>query len=334
MSETLKISVIVPVYKVESFLNRCVDSLIGQTYQNLEIILIDDGSPDRCPEICDLYAKQDSRVRVIHKENGGVSSARNVGLDAVTGDIIAFVDGDDWLDSDAYERMMAVKQTSAAQIVCCNVIRSDGEKLYDTISLNRAEGTVEENTQIVKEILLDRIGSQVYKAIYDKSCWENLRFPNRIMCEEMPVTHRAFERAEAVAFVNAPLYKYRINLNGLARTPNPIKAYHTYLGMKEHYEYASEHYPDIAEACCANAAHYAISTYFHACSDAKAALEPYKDEVYGFLTKHKGKVNIRLMKKSRGYALRIFYFSEKLFKLLCLVLHKTGLQTKLNLDAK
>ena len=99
-----KISVIVPIYKVEKYLARCVDSIINQTYKNLEIILVDDGSPDGCGAMCDEYAKKDERIKVIHKENGGLSSARNAGLDIATGDYIAFVDSDDRLSSDAYEK--------------------------------------------------------------------------------------------------------------------------------------------------------------------------------------------------------------------------------------
>ena len=98
-----KISVIVPVYNVENYLRRCVDSIINQTYKNLEIILVDDGSPDNCPVICDEYAQKDSRIKVIHKENGGLSSARNCGMDMATGEYIGFVDGDDWIESDMYK---------------------------------------------------------------------------------------------------------------------------------------------------------------------------------------------------------------------------------------
>ena len=99
MNEPL-VSVIVPVYKVEKYLDKCIESIVGQTYENLEIILVDDGSPDNCPTMCDEWAQKDSRIKVIHKENGGLSSARNAGLDACTGDYIGFVDSDDWIEPD------------------------------------------------------------------------------------------------------------------------------------------------------------------------------------------------------------------------------------------
>ncbi|HCI64916.1 MAG TPA: glycosyl transferase, partial [Clostridiales bacterium] len=100
------ISVIVPVYRVEAFLPRCLDSIRGQTYKNLEIILVDDGSPDNCGKICDEYAEMDSRIRVIHKKNGGLSSARNAGLDVAVGDYIGFVDSDDWIAPEMYETLL------------------------------------------------------------------------------------------------------------------------------------------------------------------------------------------------------------------------------------
>ena len=98
-----KISVIVPIYKVEPYLRRCLDSIVNQTYRNLEIILVDDGSPDNCGNICDEYAQKDLRIEVIHKENGGLSSARNIAIDKANGDYLAFVDSDDWLDTDMFE---------------------------------------------------------------------------------------------------------------------------------------------------------------------------------------------------------------------------------------
>ena len=123
------ISVIVPVYKAEKYLSECVDSILNQTFCDLELILVDDGSPDNSPVMCDEYAKMDSRVRVIHKKNGGVSSARNTGLDSATGEYIAFVDSDDFIESDMYERMMSV-----AVKYDCDVVLSDCKKDFGEYS--------------------------------------------------------------------------------------------------------------------------------------------------------------------------------------------------------
>ena len=112
-----KISVIIPVYKVEKYIRQCIDSVIGQTYQNLEIILVDDGSPDNCGAICDEYARQDSRIQVIHQENQGVSVARNVGIGIATGEWIMFVDPDDWLELDCCSQVMGIADNSRNNII-------------------------------------------------------------------------------------------------------------------------------------------------------------------------------------------------------------------------
>ena len=127
-----RISIIVPVYKAEKYLPRCVESLLSQTYRELEIILVDDGSPDNCPEICDGYAEKDSRVKVIHKENGGVSSARNAGLEAASGDYITFVDSDDYVDGQMYEKMLSVAEEYSCDVVMCDCVKefSDRREVY------------------------------------------------------------------------------------------------------------------------------------------------------------------------------------------------------------
>ena len=114
------ISVIVPVYKVEKFLDRCINSIIQQTFTNLEIILVDDGSPDRSGEICDEWKMKDKRIRVIHKENGGLSDARNKGLDVATGDYVAFIDSDDWIDPDMFQLLYDATQKYQADIAECS----------------------------------------------------------------------------------------------------------------------------------------------------------------------------------------------------------------------
>ena len=113
------ISVIIPVYKVELYLRECIDSVLAQTYQNLEVILVDDGSPDQCGSICEQYAEKDNRVCVIHKENGGLSDARNAGIDVAKGEYIGFVDSDDWVAPDMYECLYKASVEYNAEFVVC-----------------------------------------------------------------------------------------------------------------------------------------------------------------------------------------------------------------------
>ena len=118
MGERPLISVIVPVYKVEEFLPKCVASIRGQTYENLEIILVDDGSPDGCGAMCDGYAREDARIKVIHKKNGGLSDARNAGIDIARGEYIGFVDSDDWSEPEMYETLLTTALKENVKLVC------------------------------------------------------------------------------------------------------------------------------------------------------------------------------------------------------------------------
>lgn len=123
-NEEIKLSVIIPVYKVEQYLDKCVNSIVNQTYKNLEIILVDDGSPDNCPKMCDKWAERDHRIRVIHQKNGGQSCARNTGLSVMTGDYVAFVDSDDWLEPDTYEYSIKLLQKYKADVVQFGMVKT------------------------------------------------------------------------------------------------------------------------------------------------------------------------------------------------------------------
>ncbi|MBE6808470.1 MAG: glycosyltransferase [Ruminococcaceae bacterium] len=328
------ISIIIPVYKVEKYLDKCVRSVIGQTYSKLEIILIDDGSPDNCPELCDDYALNDSRIKVIHKPNGGLSSARNAGLDNITGEYIAFLDSDDWLEPETFESMMTMMLEYTLDIVCLEGVKTDGEKELERCFKHYPTGTVLAGAEITKKILLDKIGSQAVQGLYSKKCWENVRFPEGRLYEDIPTTFKAFAKAEKVGFIAEPFYNYRINSGSISNTPNPLTSYHIFLGFKEHFEYAKLYHAEIADECCAKTCHYAVSTYFHYCTDAKTALDKYKEEVCDFLDRHKGEIDFNQMPKTRKLALKAYYFSKGMFKLLCKLFYKSGLQKALHFDIK
>ena len=163
------ISVIVPVYNVEQYLDKCVKSLLGQQYQNLEILLIDDGSSDNCPALCDEYAAQDSRICVIHKKNGGLADARNAGLDMATGEYFAFVDSDDWIAPETYREMMDMFCVMPQiDIVCCAASRVLCEAEVERCFSYYQTGTVLSGREVTSRILLDEIGSQVVKGLYKR----------------------------------------------------------------------------------------------------------------------------------------------------------------------
>lgn len=210
------ISVIVPVYKVEKYLDECVDSIVNQTYDNLEIILVDDGSPDECPQMCDGWAKKDERIRVIHKENGGLASARNAGMDICSGEYISFIDSDDWLELNAYENLLFYFDDKT-DIVKFDMIHND-----DIIPSETAEIQVCE-----KEILLncflyhrDNMCSSVCDKLYKRSVIINYRFPSiNIHSEDYVMMAQIYSEKCTIKVINRRFYHYRIRENSICTAP-------------------------------------------------------------------------------------------------------------------
>lgn len=202
-----KISLIVPIYKVEAYLVRCIESIINQTYNNMEIILVDDGSPDNCGKICDQYGEKDSRIRVIHKVNGGLSDARNSGLQIATGEILGFVDSDDWLPLDSIETSVKLMEEQEADIVAFGSYKSDGKS-----KVTRYTSSVVEIYNREEALMAlsrnDKIESHVWDKIYRREIWNEISFPVGKLFEDVYVMHRVFAKAEKVVFVDKPLYYY------------------------------------------------------------------------------------------------------------------------------
>lgn len=206
------ISVIVPVYKVEPYLRQCVDNILGQTFRDFELILVDDGSPDCCPVICDEYAEQDSRVKVIHKENGGLSSARNAGLDVAKGDYIAFVDSDDWIHPEYLVQLMNAIQSQNADMAVCNIIPSYPP---DYTGWKR-KASVLEYEKLTQQQMADRLTEKANwfyvvacNKLYRRGIWDGLRFPEGFIHEDEAVIHRVIGKCEKIAVIPETLYFYR-----------------------------------------------------------------------------------------------------------------------------
>lgn len=202
------ISVIVPIYKVEPYLDRCVRSIVEQTYQNLEIILVDDGSPDQCPIICDEWAMKDSRIQVIHKENGGLSDARNAGLAVATGDLISFIDSDDWIEPDFLEALYAALTATKAQIAECAVAYVDeagGELRRRAAAPLPPMGKMEALRRLIQE---DGIYQTVWNKLYRREVVDGILFEKGKHHEDDFWTYQIFDRIEKLAVVDKPLYNY------------------------------------------------------------------------------------------------------------------------------
>jgi glycosyltransferase involved in cell wall biosynthesis len=203
------ISVIVPVYKVGAYLNKCVDSVLGQSYGNFELILIDDGSPDRCGEICDEYAARDSRVRVIHKENGGLSAARNSGIEIARGDYLTFLDSDDWIHGLYLERLRDLLFTASADIAAGNFICTAGEDRE--VGLTNPKVEVFSNLEALEQ-LTGRLYVQMVIAcakLYKRDLFTGIRFPPGKFHEDEFTTHKLLYKAAKIVVTSEQLLYYR-----------------------------------------------------------------------------------------------------------------------------
>ena len=217
-----KISVIVPVYKVEAYLERCVNSLVQQTYKNLEIILVDDGSPDNSGKICDRLAEQDSRIQVIHKVNGGLSDARNVGIEAATGDYIAFIDSDDWYDPTMLEMLYGLAEEHNAEIAECSY-RSiyDGRVQAET----SCSGAVMEFTpaQAIESNLDWKFCKPVaWNKLYRADIVGDIRYPVGKLHEDEFTTHLFYLAAKKIVYVDIAMVNYeRRNVGSITASFKP-----------------------------------------------------------------------------------------------------------------
>ena len=212
MSEIL-ISVIVPVYKVEPYIRKCVESLIGQTYRQIEVILVDDGSPDNCGAICDEYARADSRIIVIHTKNEGVYIARKKALDVATGDYLMFVDSDDWVEPNFCETALRLAQENNVQLVAFmynNVFDGRDNSIMEIRPAILHETGYMEASEAVKHLILrdSPIGSFLWNKLYKRSLFDGVRFPEGRVLQDQAVVYLMMLRAGRIYVSDAVLYNY------------------------------------------------------------------------------------------------------------------------------
>ncbi len=228
----MKVSVIIPVYNVEAYLPRCMESVLGQTLRELEIILVDDGSTDGSGALCDAYGKQDGRIRVIHKENGGLSDARNAGLEIASGDYIGYVDSDDWVERTMFERLLDCCTESGADVAVCryteeyegyglhNTNNSPAEDLHNsnTIPIPFRSPEILSRDRALWIYLTDPEGYSIYNSVWSKlfkaSLVQDMRFFTGHNSEDIPYTTEAFCRMEKAVYLDEALYHYVVGRAG------------------------------------------------------------------------------------------------------------------------
>lgn len=242
-----KISIIVPVYRVEKYINRCLDSILNQSYKNLEIILVDDGSPDRCGEICEEYAKKDSRIRVIHKENGGLSDARNFGMKYITGEYTLFLDSDDYIEKDCIETLLKIAQENNSDIVQCGFYYDyNTYLLYDDRYYTEDSPIVNlDNNSLMRELVInERVKNFVWGKLYKSELIRDKYFKKGVLFEDVFWSHNIMKDVKKYTIIHKPLWYYTQREDSIvgkysSKNLNILK------GLKERKEFLKINYPNL-----------------------------------------------------------------------------------------
>lgn len=204
------ISIIMPIYKAEDYLEKSITSILNQTFKNFELILVDDGSPDNSGKICDELAVNDNRIKVIHKKNGGASTARNAGLDIAKGEFIAFVDSDDWIEPTLFEILFNLAKKHDADISQCNYIKTENEDIKienDKNEIIKTFNKIESLNNLYNEMYVSTV--VLWNKIYKKSLFDEIRFPNMRIFEDEAIMYKLLYKSNKLVYTNQKLYYYR-----------------------------------------------------------------------------------------------------------------------------
>ena len=244
-----KVSVIVPIYKVEKYIHRCIDSILKQTYSNLEVILVDDGSPDNCGEIADEYASKDQRVVVVHKENGGLSDARNAGMKYINGEFIVFVDSDDWIEKNMIERMVHTSLKYKADVVQSAFYYAyDDKRLLDNrYSSTKDEPVILDNRSLMYELVTnEKVKNFAWGKLYKARLIQDIPFKKGVLFEDVFWAHKVMHRVDTYVMIHEPLYHYYQREDSIVATYTP-KNLDILKGLKERHIFIEKYYEELTD---------------------------------------------------------------------------------------
>lgn len=258
------ISVIVPVYNVEDDLDRCVRSLVGQTYSNLEILLVDDGSEDSSGILCDQWAREDGRIRVIHKQNGGLSSARNAGIEAADGSYLGFVDSDDYVDSNMYKEMLSCFTGKEISLVCCGRFVHIGADQKEEFSSDLRK--IFDKESLFKEIFLGNlVDVSACDKLYRRSLFSDLRYPEGRISEDAAVILKLVDNVDQAVHVGKSFYHYVFRAGSISKVSYSHRKYDVMTNCVEMREWVRHRHPALMEYlnsyCCSQMAGVLQSMY-------------------------------------------------------------------------
>lgn len=235
------ISVIVPVYKVEPYLRQCLNSIIGQTYKDLQILLIDDGSPDRSGDICDEYAQKDQRIKVFHTENRGLSAARNLGISEAKGDIISFIDPDDWIEHRMIEMLYETLERTEADISVCSIAKE-----FPSSSMFKCfDERIYEGEEILIALLDGKFNYGVWNRLYRREVFRSARFPEGKYYEDIFAALEILCGSKKMVCISEPLYHYRIRQGSISQTHTAEILFDFADANLHNYQYFHEHVSEV-----------------------------------------------------------------------------------------
>lgn len=239
------LTVIVPVYNVETYLDRCVLSITQQTYKKLEIILVDDGSTDQSPQMCDDWFWKDSRIKVIHKKNGGLSSARNVGLNAASGEVLSFIDSDDFIELDMYQTMMDAMKESGKDIASCGrIVDLWGKR--EKIEFALSQPRIYTRKEAIKEVLcLRELDVSACDKLYKKTLFFDIRYPEGKISEDAAIIFQLLNKSNGLVHVGENFYHYIFRRSSISKAAYSHVKYDAYENCLHIIEFFQQHYPDM-----------------------------------------------------------------------------------------
>ena len=253
------VSIIVPVYNVANYIGECLDSLLNQTYRNIEIILINDGSSDESEKICKEYLVNDPRIKYVYQDNAGLSMARNRGIDLATGEYLTFVDSDDYIKDYMIEVMIKAIANTGAEIALAKM--TEFEKLFfdDTVIPNPVEMNSE---KVLKAIFKEKhITTSASAKIYKKELWKDVKYPQDKIFEDYYTIYKLIDKASKCVFVNNYVYYYRPNPSGIMKTKFDKRKLQYFDATEEIIDYMKNNHPILIKDVNNRTCRYAISFY-------------------------------------------------------------------------
>ncbi len=309
------ISIIVPIYNVEKYLAKCIDSIISQTYNNLEIILVDDGSTDTSPKICDDYQKKDNRIKVIHKKNGGVSSARNLGLINSTGEYIGFIDPDDYIEPNMYECLLNTLKSENTQISMCGYNEIKNNKIDKTIIYSQKTISSE---KLLKDIFDTTCMGVVWNKLFKRSLFinketKNYFYENLHYCEDLTMLLNILNPEDHIAMVNKSLYNYIITDSSICHNSISEKKLSFFTFMSTFYDVYPKKFPQLStilkDYCFDRTVMILIDLYLSDLKDKNTYISKFKQNLKKY---HPKGFKRRIKRILLLYTSNIFFLYKKL----------------------